>query len=67
MKTIIIKPKNKEEEAFLHKLLKKLNIESNLVEEPVPNYETWKAMKDAESGNIKPAKDSDTLFKDLGI
>lgn len=67
MASIIIKPKNKSEEEFLTRLLKKMNIEVNLVEEPVPNYETQKAMHDVESGKGERMKNSDELFSKLGI
>ena len=67
MASIIIKPKNKSEEEFLTRLLKKMNIEVNLVEEPVPNYETQTAMHDVESGKGERMKNSDELFSKLGI
>lgn len=67
MASIVIKPKNKTEEEFLTKLLKKLNVEVSLVEEPIPNYETQKAMHDVESGKGERMKNSDELFSKLGI
>ena len=67
MASIVIKPKNKTEEEFLTKLLKKMNVEVSLLEEPVPNYETQKAMRDVESGKGKKMKNSDELFSKLGI
>ena len=67
MASIVIKPKNRTEEEFLTKLLKKLNVEVHLVEEPVPNYETLKAIRDVESKKGKKVKDSSELFSQLGI
>ena len=67
MSTIVIKPKNKAEEEFLKKLLKKMNVEAHLIEEPSPNYETQKAMKDVESKKGTKVKDSGELFNQLGI
>jgi hypothetical protein len=46
MKTIVIKPKSKAESDFLTQLLKKMNIESDLVEELEPNELTKAAMED---------------------
>ena len=48
MTTIVIKPKSKAEKNLLTRLLKKMNIEVQVVEEPMPNYETQKAMEDVE-------------------
>jgi len=67
MNRIIIKPKTKEEEDFLTRLLKKMNIAMNLVEEPLPNYETKKAMEDVHLKKGKKVKDSKELFTRLGI
>ena len=49
MTTIVIKPKSKAEKNLLTRLLKKMNIEAQVVEEPMPNYETRKAMEDVEN------------------
>lgn len=67
MTTIIIRPKNKAEKDFLSHLLKKLNIETQFVEEPVPNFETGKAMEDVENKKGTKVKDSQELFSKLGI
>lgn len=67
MTTIVIKPKNKAEAQLLTKLLKKMNIETQLVEEPVPNYETKQAISDVESKKGTKMKDSAELFSKLGI
>lgn len=67
MTTIVIKPKNKAEKIFLTHLLKKMNIEAHFVEEPIPNYETLKAIKDVELMKGKKVKDSQELFSKLGI
>ena len=67
MNTIIIKPRTKEEQNFLTRLLKKLNINMNIVEEPSPNYETRKAMEDVQGKRGTKVKDSQELFTELGI
>lgn len=67
MTTIIIRPKNKSEENFLSRLLKKMNIETQFIEEPVPNSETRKAMEDVENKKGTKVKDSKELFSKLGI
>ena len=67
MNTIIIKPKTKEEQDFLTRLLKKMNIDVNVVEEPSPNYETLKAMKEVHMKKGTKVKDAHELFTKLGI
>jgi len=67
MTTIVIVPKSKAERDFLTRLLKKMNIESRIVEESSPNYETVKAMEDMKKRKGKKAKDSEELFNQLGI
>jgi len=67
MTTIVIKPKNKAEKIFLTRLLKKMNIETQFIEEPIPNYETQKAIKDVENLEGIKVKDSQELFSKLGI
>lgn len=67
MTTIVIKPKNKAEQQLLTRLLKKMNVEAQLVEEPVPNRETLQAIKDVESGKGTKYKDTNELFSHLGI
>ena len=67
MTTIVVKPKSKEEKVFLTHLLKKLNIESQIVEEPSPNYETRKAIKDVVLKKGTKVKNSKELFSKLGI
>ena len=67
MTTIVIRPKNKAEENFLNRLLKKMNIETQFVEEPLPNSETRKAIKDVANLKGIKVKDSQELFSKLGI
>lgn len=67
MSTIVIKPKNKSEEALLTKMLKKMNVNVRLVHEPFPNYETITAIHDVESGRGTIAVDSKDLFSKIGI
>jgi len=67
MTTIVIKPKSKEEKNLLTLLLKKMNIEIQVVEEHMPNYETRKAMDDVENKKGIRLKDSQELFNALGI
>jgi len=67
MTTIVIRPKNKAEKDFLSRLLKKLNIETQFIEEPVPNFETRNAMEDVEHKKGTKVKDSQELFAKLGI
>jgi reverse gyrase len=67
MTTIVIKPKSKAEKNFLTRLLKKMNIEAQVVEEPMPNYETRKAMEDVEKRKGIRAKDAQELFNMLDI
>jgi len=62
MSTLIIKPKSKEEEDLLTRLLKKMNIDVQLFEEPMPNYETRKAMDDAHNRKGTRVKNLDQLF-----
>ena len=67
MTAIVIKPKNKEEETFLKELLKKMNIDTLIVEEPTPNYKTIQAIEDVEKKKGTRVKDSGELFSQLGI
>ena len=67
MTTIVITPKSKSEKEFLTILFKKMNIEVRLVEEPVPNYETLKAMDNVKNKKGTRVKNSEELFKKLGI
>jgi len=67
MTTILIRPKNKKEENFLSRLLKKMNVETLFVEEPIPNFETRKAISDVELKKGTEVKDSNELFSKLGI
>lgn len=57
MTTIVIKPKNKAEKDFLSRLLKKMNIETQFIEEPMPNSETRKAIEDVEHKKGTKVKD----------
>ena len=67
MTTIVIRPKNKAEENFLSRLFKKMNIETQFVEEPLPNFETRKAIKDVEDLKGTKVNDSQEFFSKLGI
>jgi hypothetical protein len=67
MSTIVIKPKNKAEEALLTKMLKKMNIDAQLVHEPFPNYDTLAAIQDVELERGTKVKDAADLFKKLGL
>ena len=67
MTTILIKPKTKSEYNLLTRLLKKMNIEIQVVEESIPNYETQKAIEDVENKKGVRVKDSKELFNTLGI
>jgi len=67
MTTILIKPKSKSEYNLLTRLLKKMNIEIQVVEESVPNYKILKAIEDVENKKGIKAKDAPELFKKLGI
>ena len=67
MTTIIIRPKNKAEKDFLSRLLKKMNIETQFIEEPTPNFETGKAIECVENKKGTKVKDSKELFSKLGI
>ncbi|MEI6680704.1 MAG: hypothetical protein WCL21_19000 [Mariniphaga sp.] len=67
MTTIVIRPKNKSEKEFLSRLLKKMNIESQFIEEPIPNFGTKKAIEDVEHRKGTKVKDSQELFSKLGI
>jgi len=67
MTTIVIKPKTKEEQMFLTRLFKKMNVEAHLVHEPVPNFETRKAMQGVEMKKGERAENSKDLFNKLGI
>jgi len=67
MTIIIIKPKSKEEKDLLTLMLKKMNIEISLVEEPIPNYETSEAINEAEQKKGFKAKNAKELFNELGI
>jgi len=67
MTAIVIKPKNKEEESFLKELLKKMNIDTHVVEESTPNYETIRAIEDVEKKKGTRVKNSSELFSKLGI
>ena len=67
MTTIVITPKTKEEKAFLTRLLKKLNIDSQIVEEPSPNYKTRKAMNDVVQKKGTRVKNSQEFYTKLGI
>jgi hypothetical protein len=67
MTTLIIKPKSKDERVFLTKMLKKMNIEVDVVEEPTPNYETQKALSDVENKKGIRVKNAADLFDKLGL
>jgi len=67
MAKIIVKPKNKEEESFLTRLLKKMHVKVEIIEESSPNEETQKAIEDVENKKGTKVKDSQDLFDKLGI
>jgi len=67
MATILIKPKTKSEYNLITRLLKRMNIEVEIVEEDKPNYETLKAIEEVEKRNGIKTKDSKELFDTLGI
>lgn len=67
MNTIIIRPKSKEEEESLTRLLTKMDIDIQLLEGPMPNLETRKAMEDVRQRKGSRVKDSTELFSRLGI
>ena len=67
MTTIVVKPRTKREQLFLTRLFKKMNVEAYVVHEPVPNFETRKAMEDVEMKKGERAENSEDLFNKLGI
>lgn len=67
MNTLVIKPRSEEEQEFLTNLLKKLDVEVNVVEEPVPNYKTKKAMEEVVAKKGTKVNNSEELFTKLGI
>ena len=67
MTKIIIEPKTEEEQNLLTQMLRKMNVEAKIVEEPLPNQETQKAMKDVEMKKGTRMKNSKDLFNKLGI
>jgi hypothetical protein len=67
MTAIVIIPKSKSEKDLITRMLKKMNIEIHIIEEPVPNYETKKAMEDVKERQGNETKDSEELFSQLGI
>jgi len=67
MTTILIKPKTKAEYNLLTRMLKKMNIDVQVVEENKPNYETQKAIEDVENKNGIRTKNTDELFDTLAI
>ena len=44
-----------------------MNIDVQVVEEPIPNYETQEAMEDADNGIGTRVQDSKELFDLIGI
>jgi hypothetical protein len=67
MTTIVIKPKSKEEQDLITVLLKKMNIEAEVVEESASAHETRKAMDDLRNKKGTKVKNADELFNKLGI
>jgi hypothetical protein len=61
MTTIVIKPKSKSEENLLTRLFKKMNIEVQIFEEPIPDYETNKAIEDVHNRKGSKLHDKDQL------
>jgi antitoxin component of RelBE/YafQ-DinJ toxin-antitoxin module len=66
MSKIIVKPKNKEEQNFLTRLLKKMDVKAEVVDESSPNEETQKAIEDVENKKGTKVRDSQDLFNKLG-
>jgi hypothetical protein len=48
-------------------MLRKMNVDAHLINEPFPNYDTIAAIQDVESGKGTSVKDSKDLFDKLGI
>ena len=67
MTTILIRPKTKAEYNLLTRLLKRMNIEIQLIEENNPNTETLKAIEDVEKREGIKVKNAQELFDTLGI
>jgi len=67
MTTIVIRPKTRAEKNFLARLLKKMNIEVDFVEEPESDYETREAMQDVHNKKGIRVKNAQDLFNKLGI
>ena len=67
MSTIVIKPKDKDEEELLTKMLKKMKVDAHLLHEPFPNYDTLIAIQDVELERGTKVKDAADLFKKLRI
>ena len=67
MTTILIKPKTKSEYNLLTRLLKRMNIEIQLIEENNPNPETLKAIEDVEKREGIKVKNAQELFDTLRI
>jgi len=62
MTKLVIKPKSKEEEELLTRLFKKMNIEVQVFEEPLPDYETLKAVEDVHHRKGTKLNNLDQLF-----
>lgn len=67
MKTIVIKPKSKDEELLLTKLLKRMNVEAHLVDEKSPNATTKDAIKDVEDNKGTHVNSAKELFEELDM
>ncbi|MBS3742510.1 MAG: hypothetical protein KGY69_20050 [Bacteroidales bacterium] len=67
MAKIIVKPKNKEEQNFLTRLFKKMDVKAEVVDESLPNEETQKAIEDVENKKGTKVKNSQDLFNKLGM
>jgi antitoxin component of RelBE/YafQ-DinJ toxin-antitoxin module len=67
MTTIVITPKTKTERDFLTRLLKKMNIDLQVLEDNSPNSETLQAIEDVKLKKGTKVKDSQDLFNSLGI
>ena len=67
MTTLVIKLKTKTERDFLTRLLRKMNIEVDQIEEPEPNDETLKAIEQVNKKKGTKVKNSNELFTKLGI
>ena len=67
MNAIVKNSRNKKEETFLKEFLKNMNVETHIVNEPVPNNETIWAIEDVEKKKGTHVKDSGELFSNRSV